>query len=123
MGLTLLVIHRLDKSAGALFSSLKIREMEFSGEFDLHDLAANSGVSVADIIKIFDTIAQAVAEQDRVELHHIGVFSLKDRAPRHGTTPGGEPWETPERREIIFQPSDVFALKVEQFTNGESPII
>lgn len=71
----------------------------------------------------WDVIAEALAIHDRVELHGIGVFKLVDRKEDSGLDPQGRPWETPERREIVFQPSDAYAEKVKAFTGEDTPII
>ena len=91
---------------------------EIAGEFDLLDLSKCSGVSVDDICTVFATLAEALAVHNRADLHDIGVFKLEKRAPRHGNTPDGQPWETPERWQATFDAAPDFADLIESNRTG-----
>lgn len=88
------------------------------------DRVGQNVTMIHDVLDAFwDVIAEALAIHDRVELHGIGAFKLVDRKEDSGLDPQGRPWETPERREIVFQPSDAYAEKVKAFTGEDTPII
>ena len=107
-------------------------------EFDRSDLAAEIAArivahdgdglyqkftsdDVLDIIQRFgEVLAEALAEYSRVEIHEIGVFSLEHRADREGVTPGGESWETPERKKVEFDAAPALASAIAAIT--ESPV-
>lgn len=96
---------------------------EITGEFDLHDLAKCSGVSVDNICTVFAVLAEALAVHRRADLHDIGVFKLEQRAPRHGTTPDGQAWETPERWQATFDAAPDFADLIQSSRTDDEEVI
>ena len=66
--------------------------------------------------EFFVEIPDALAEFKRIELHGFGVFRLEIRAPRHGKTPDGKEWSTPERQEIVFHASPEMRQAIEDRT-------
>lgn len=107
-------------------------------EFDRSDLAQEIAVRsvVADsdgpyqkytkedaieLIELFgQVLADALAEHGRVEIHEIGVFRLENRVAREGVTPGGEVWETPERKKVEFDAAPALASAISEIT--QTPI-
>ncbi len=88
------------------------------------DMAGEEIGTVSEVIDtFFEVLAGVLATFGRYEHACVGVFKLETRAPRHGVTPDGEPWETPARFEIVFEPSKFYALKVEKAAGGEDVII
>ena len=96
-------------------------------EFDRKDLAANIadelGIETAAVLKVLEKQAEILAGAlslpdfgHRVELHHFGVFRLERRAARSGHTPDGQPWETPERYEVVFHASPAFTRQIAKMT-------
>ena len=92
-------------------------------EFDRHDLAANIadelGMETATVLEVLEKQAEILAGalslpdfDHRVELHHFGVFRLEHRAARSGHTPDGQPWQTPERYEVVFHASPAFTKNI-----------
>lgn len=70
-----------------------------------------------DVIELFgQVLAEALAEHGRVEIHEIGVFRLENRAAREGVTPGGEAWETPERKKVEFDAAPALASAISEIT-------
>lgn len=85
--------------------------IEVKGEVDrqevAYEIAERSGISPVEALEALkymgSVIADYLAVYQRAEIHGLGTFSLERRAPRHGKTPDGAEWETPERLEIVFE--------------------
>lgn len=98
-------------------------------EFDRGDLtrhiAEKTGVPEADVLKVIEwtavSIADAIAEFDRVEIHDFGTFTTKNLQPDSGTLPSGQQWDAPARAKVIFKPAKAFR---EQLANRlQKPVI
>lgn len=98
-------------------------------EFDRGDLARHiaekTGVPEADVLKVIEwtavSIADAIAEFDRVEIHDFGTFTTKDLQPDSGTLPNGQDWEASARAKVVFKPAKAFR---EQLANRlQKPVI
>lgn len=91
--------------------------MEIKGtEFDRGDLARNisqkTGIPEETCLQVIEwmavSIADAIVEFDRVEIHDFGVFTLTNLEADSGSLPDGQPWEAPERLKVVFRPAKVF---------------
>lgn len=55
--------------------------------------------------KTFDSIVDALARGEKVELRNFGVFKVKERRPRTGRNPRtGEVVPVPSRKVVVFKP-------------------
>lgn len=62
---------------------------------------------------VLDTISQALAEGDRVELRGFGAFSVKERGARQGRNPRtGEPVPVDAKRVPYFKPGKEMRLRL-----------
>ncbi len=103
---------------------------DIQGRADLNEIrqiiAHRLGIdvqTVGDVIDEFFTVnAECVAIHDSTLLHGVGVFKLVPRAARKGVTPDGQPWERPAGFELIFEPSDDYKRRVEQYAGSGEPI-
>jgi len=106
----------------------KVTDIE--GRADLNELRQiivnRTGVdlnTVSEVLDAFFTVnAEAVAIHDSTMLHGIGVFKLVQRAARKGHTPDGTPWERPAGFELVFEPSEDYKRRIEDFAGSEEPI-
>jgi nucleoid DNA-binding protein len=89
---------------------------EISARSEVRDIDPYLQLSEDDALRALELfgeiLADALVKFGRVELHDIGVFSLQDRDPRSGTTPDGEPWQTPYRKKIVFNAAPSLASAV-----------
>jgi nucleoid DNA-binding protein len=97
-------------------------------EFDLTDMALaaahRTGFSpkaCKDVLDAFAAILpEVLAEYGRADLHHIGVFRIEKRAPRSGITPDGQPWDTPERQEVVYHAAPAINTALTERTGVET---
>jgi nucleoid DNA-binding protein len=100
-------------------------------EFDRRNLAYNiaekTGLDQGDVLKMLtalpEILAGALSIPDfggRVEVHGLGTFRLEHRHARHGRTPDGKDWNTPERQEIVFHAWPTLAQAVAKWTDKET---
>ena len=103
---------------------------DIQGRADLNEIrqiiAHRRGIdaqTIADVIdEFFSVNAECVAIHDSTLLHGVGVFKLVPRAARKGVTPDGQPWALPAGFELIFEPSDDYRRRVEQYAGSGEPI-
>ena len=103
---------------------------DIQGRADLNEIrqiiAHRRGIdvqTVGDVIdEFFSVTGECVAIHDSAVLHNIGVFKLVPRAARKGKTPDGQEWERPAGFEFIFDPSDAYKKRVEQYAGSDEPI-
>lgn len=104
---------------------MKIQGKEFDrGDLARH-IAEKTGYSEKVCLEVLEwtavSIADAIAEFDRVEIHDFGTFTTKDLQPDSGTLPDGQQWEAPARAKVIFKPAKAFR---EQLANRlQKPVI
>lgn len=98
-------------------------------EFDRTDLAyaiaEKTGLSPVEAKVAIEGLAKVlpdalVGHGGRIEIHGLGVFRLEDRAPRKGAAPGGQPFETGNRQEIVFHAAPVINQIVTERTGVET---
>lgn len=98
-------------------------------EFDRGDLARHiaekTGMHESQVLEVLAwvpiSIADAIAEFDRIEIHDFGTFATKDLQPDSGTLPDGQQWEAPARAKVVFKPAKAFR---EQLANRlQKPVI
>jgi nucleoid DNA-binding protein len=97
-------------------------------EFDLTDMALaaahKTGFSQRTCKEVLDAFAEllpdVLAEYGRIEMHGLGVFRIEKRAARSGLTPDGQPWETPERQEVVFHAAPAINTALTERTGVET---
>lgn len=63
--------------------------------------------------KIFDTILEALARGEKIELRNFGVFKIKQRKSRTGRNPRtGQTVPVPPRKVVVFKPGLEMKKKV-----------
>lgn len=99
---------------------------EFNRKELIDNLAEYAGADrdvVEKIIMALPTVlAYAIALPEfgnRVEIKDFGTFNLVLRAARHGVTPDGLPWTTPERMEVVFSGWPTFTGEIARITNKD----
>lgn len=106
----------------------KVTEIE--GRADLNELRQiivhRTGIDLNTVGEVLDAFfavnAEAVAIHSSTLLHGIGVFKLVQRAARSGNTPDGTPWERPAGFELVFEPSEDYKRRIEEFAGSGEPI-
>lgn len=82
--------------------------LKIAEEADLKQIDVKSVVQ-----KTFDTIIDALARGETVELRNFGVFKVKSRKARIGRNPKtGATVPIPERKTVSFKPGMVMKKKV-----------
>jgi integration host factor subunit beta len=86
-------------------------------------LILNNQLSRKEVQKIvdalFDHIAKAIVQGNRVEVRGFGTFTTRTRKagkvrnPRHGTT-----LESPARRTVYFRPGNILVQRVDIYANN-----
>lgn len=70
-----------------------------------------------EVLKGFcNVLPDLLAEYGRVEIHHLGVFRLAHRAPRHGVDPKGHEYSIPARQSVTYDAAPALAEIIEQRT-------
>lgn len=98
-------------------------------KFDRGDLvrhiAEKTGIAAAEVAKVVEwvpiTIADALVEFDRVEIHEFGVFTLLKRSEDSGVLPNGTEWSAPERLKLAFKPAK--AIREQIANRMQLPVI
>lgn len=64
---------------------------------------------------IFDSMAQALSRNEKVELRGFGSFKIKERSPRIGRNPRtGSQVEIKKRRALLFKPAKELKALINQ---------
>ena len=82
----------------------------------INEVAAKAGLSKVDAKKavdaVFESIEQALANEDKVQLIGFGTFSLQEKPAREGVNPRtGEKIQIDAKKSIKFKPADGLAGK------------
>ncbi|MCM8779169.1 MAG: integration host factor subunit beta [Candidatus Omnitrophica bacterium] len=80
-------------------------------------IAQETGVRQVDVKKVvqktLDTIIDALAKGDKVELRNFGVFKVKSRKPKIGRNPRtGVTVPVPQRKVAVFKPGRVMKQRL-----------
>lgn len=68
------------------------------------------------IVGFCNVLPDMLAEHGRVEIHHLGVFRLAPRAPRHGRDPNGHEYSKPARQSVTYDAAPALAEIIEKRT-------
>ena len=75
-------------------------------------MAERVGSTKVQTRKFFDELVGLIRgelqSEGRMRVNDLGTFHLRGRAPRKGTTPGGQNYETPARKTVTFKPASNF---------------
>lgn len=82
----------------------------------INEVAAKAGLSKVDAKKavdaVFESIEQALANEDKVQLIGFGTFSVQEKLAREGVNPRtGEKIQIEAKKAIKFKPADGLAGK------------
>lgn len=103
---------------------------DIQGVADLNEIrqiiAHRRGIDVGTVGDVLDEFfsvnAECVAVHGGTRISGVGVFKLVPRAPRKGTTPDGQPWERPAGSELVYQPSEAYCRRIEEYAGNGEPI-
>ena len=78
----------------------------------IDSMAERVGTTKVQARKFFDELVGLIRGElqsgGNLRVNDLGTFSLRGRAPRKGTAPGGQKYEGPARKTVTFKPASNF---------------